>query len=164
MHLLDIFFFDNITQLYLNSAVRGFNIRLFTFFILAVGLTNYFACMSLTIRKTYNPEGQRFESSPRTQLLDNRKYFLKTSFYFLLFDFFRQNLSFWVRCPQMYRLGGTIFPMWGLAFYKSKNSYIPSQLFGTRTDTFQQTFLDLPLHMPAIFLSCKNCLCQHCFY
>ena len=163
MHLLDTFF-DKKTQLYFNSAGRCFNIRLFTFFILAVGLTNYFACKSLIIRKAHNPEGQRFKSSPCNQLLDNSKYFLKISFYFLLFDFFRQNLSFWLRCHQMYRLGGTIFPVWGLAFYKSKNSYIPSRLFGTRTDTFQQTFLDWPLHMPAIFLSCTNCLCQQCFY
>ena len=119
MHLLDTFF-DKKTQLYFNSAGRCFNIRLFTFFILAVGLTNYFACKSLIIRKAHNPEGQRFKSSPCNQLLDNRKYFLKISFYFLLFDFFRQNLSFWFRCHQLYRLGGIILPVRGLAFYKSK--------------------------------------------
>ena len=52
MHLLDTFF-DKINQVYFNSAGRGFNIRLFTFFILAVGLTNHSACNPLI----YNEPG-----------------------------------------------------------------------------------------------------------
>ena len=52
MHLLETFF-DKITQVYFNSAGRGFNIRLFTFFILAVGLTNYPTCNPLI----YNEPG-----------------------------------------------------------------------------------------------------------
>ena len=46
MHLLDTFF-DKKPHVYFNSAGRGFNIRLFTFFILAVGLTNHPACNPL---------------------------------------------------------------------------------------------------------------------
>ena len=69
MHLLDTFF-DKKPQVYFNSAGRGFNISLFTFFILAVGLTNYPACNPLIYNEPgYNLKVGGSNPLPATNLL-----------------------------------------------------------------------------------------------
>ena len=123
-----------------------------------MGLTNYPACKSLILLVSgYNLNVRGSNRRPATKSLIINAIFLPFYIIFFLSD---SEVFISIIIKYIFYFRNLMTLVW--AFFKYKISYIFNQFFDTRTDTYQQMLLGLPLHTCAIYPGCRGQTGDYC--